>query len=114
MPTDHIYDGYDLSKVINGTGKSERDVVFYYRGTRVFAVRKGEFKAHFITKTAYGVMDEKVLDQPLLFNLDQDPAEKYNLAKQYPEIISEIRNVLQEHLNTLTEVENQHEKINRL
>lgn len=113
MPKDHIYDGYDLSKVVYGTGRSERDVVFYYRGTRVFAVRKGEFKAHFITKTAYGVMDEKVLDQPLLFNLNHDPAEQYNLAKEYPEIISEIRNVLRDHLNTLTEVENQHEKIIR-
>ena len=113
MPKGKIYDGYDLSKVIDGTGSSERDVVFYYRGTRVFAVRKGEFKAHFITKTAYGVMDEKVLDQPLLFNLNHDPAEQYNLAKEYPEIISEIRNVLRDHLNTLTEVENQHEKIIR-
>jgi len=58
-------------------------------------------------------MDEKVLDQPLLFNLNHDPAEQYNLAKEYPEIISEIRKVLREHLNTLTEVENQHEKMNR-
>jgi arylsulfatase A-like enzyme len=54
LPSDRIYDGYDLYPVLAGTGNSPRDNVFYYRGTEVYAVRKGAYKAHFITKLEYG------------------------------------------------------------
>jgi len=49
LPDDRIYDGYDLFPVLSGTGESPRDVVYYYRGTHVFAIRNGQFKAHFIS-----------------------------------------------------------------
>ena len=39
-----------------------------------------------------------------------DPGEKYNIAEEHPEVIQEIRKVLEEHLLTLEEVENQLEK----
>ena len=107
-----------------GTGKGERECVFYYRGEQVYAVRKGNYKAHFITQLEYGsktahpitepALDIKntpaVLDQPLLYNLSIDPAEKYNIADQHPEVIQEIRMALEEHLSSLIEVENQLEK----
>lgn len=124
LPLDRIYDGYDISPLLLGTGKGERDLVFYYRGEQVYAVRKGDYKAHFITQLEYGSrtahpitdteMDIKgtptVLDQPLLYNLSLDPAEKYNIADEHPEVIAEIRAALEEHLNSLEKVENQLEK----
>lgn len=114
MPKDRIYDGYDLSKVICGTGKSGRDIVYYYRGTRVFAIRKGAYKAHFVTKSAYGRDDEKKHDPPLLFNLETDPSEKYDIASQHPDVIEDIEKVLEDHLKTLTPVENQLAKTQRV
>ena len=113
VPKDRIYDGYDLSKLIYRTGRSEREVVFYYRGTRVFAIRKGEFKAHFITKTAYGANDEKMYDPPLLFNLNHDPSEKYNIVSEFPEVVKDIKEELIKHESTLTKVENQFSKIKK-
>jgi arylsulfatase A-like enzyme len=124
LPDDRIYDGCDISPVLLGTGKGEREVVFYYRGQQVYAIRKGNYKAHFITQLEYGsatahpitdppmdiVNTPTLLEQPLLYDVNIDPGEKYNIAEDHPEVIAEIRKVLEEHLLTLEEVENQLEK----
>ena len=110
MPEDRIYDGYDISPVIFGTGPNPRNVVFYYRDTEVFAIRKGSYKAHFITQPEYGNSERTIHDPPLLFNLDVDPSEKYDIAKDHPDVIAEIRKILEDHLSTIQPVENQLEK----
>jgi arylsulfatase A-like enzyme len=124
LPKDREYDGYDLSPVLFGSGKSPRNTVFYYHGTQVRAIRMGDFKAHFIIQNEYGsqtahpitsppleIPNQKtVLDKPLLFNLATDPGERYNIAENHPEIIAEIRKILEAHLATLKPVENQLEK----
>ena len=110
LPNDRIYDGFDISSVIFGTGPDPRDVVFYYRDTQVYAIRKGAYKAHFITQPAYGSDIKTIQDPPLLYNLNVDPSEKYNIAEKHPKVIAEIKKILQEHLSTLVPVENQLEK----
>ncbi len=110
LPGDRLYDGYDISPVIFGTGGSERQVVYYYRGTRVFAIRKGSYKAHFMTRPEYGDPTVTTHDPPLLYNLNIDPAEEYNIAEENPGVISEIKNILEKHLSTVVPVENQLEK----
>lgn len=110
LPSDRMYDGYDLSPVLSGTGKSPRDVVYYYRGTQVYAIRKGEFKAHFITQPEYGSNEKTVHEIPLLYNLNIDPSEKINIAEKHPEVIVKMKKILEEHMSTLVPVENQLEK----
>lgn len=110
LPDDRIYDGYDISPVMFGTGPNPRDVVFYYRDTEVFAIRKGVYKAHFITQPEYGSSKRTIHDPPLLYNLNVDPSEKHDIAEKHPEIITEIKKILAEHLSTLLPVENQLEK----
>ncbi len=124
LPNDRTYDGYDISPLLFGTGKSPRDVVFYYRGEQVYAIRKGDFKAHFITQNEYGSQtahpitdtsmeitdDPTIHETPLLYNVNIDPSEKFNIAEEHPEVIAEIRKVLEEHLAGLEPVENQLEK----
>jgi len=124
LPDDRIYDGYDMSPFMFGTGASVRDIVWFYRGTEVYAVRKGNYKAHFITQLEYGTktahfitrpesdveIDRKFHDTPLLFNLAVDPSERYNVAEDHPEIIAGIKKALEEHLSTIIPVENQLEK----
>lgn len=112
VPGDRVYDGQDISPALLGTGTSGRNVVFYYRGTRIFAVRKGPYKAHFITKTAYGKDDEIQHDPPLLFHLEHDPSELYNVADQQPGVIAEIRAEIEKHQQSLEPVENQLQKRN--
>jgi arylsulfatase A len=112
VPGDRVYDGRDISPALFGTGHSGREAVFYYRGTRIFAVRKGPYKAHFITKSAYGADDEMQHDPPLLYNLEHDPSELYNIADQHPEVIADIRAEIEKHRQTLEPVENQLQKRN--
>jgi arylsulfatase A-like enzyme len=110
LPYDRLYDGYDLSPVLTGTGGSPRSVVYYYRGTEIYALRKGAFKAHYITQGEYGPPAKTVHDPPLLFNLEVDPSEKVDIAESHPEVLLEMQKLLDQHRSTLTAVENQLEK----
>ncbi len=109
-PADRTLDGYDLSPVLMGTGKSPRDTMFFYRGTQLYAVRKGPFKAHFITQPAYGPGKPEHHDPPLLYHLEHDPGEKYNVAEKHPEAITAIRKVVEAHQAELVPGEPQLEK----
>lgn len=108
LPGDRVYDGYDLRPVLLGEGPSPRDAMFYYRGNELYAVRKGPFKAHFVTENAYGEDRRKTRhDPPLLFHLGLDPGERHDVAMRHPEVIDEIRRIAEAHLRTVEPVENQ-------
>ncbi|WP_036156508.1 sulfatase family protein [Maribacter forsetii] len=97
MPTDREMDGIDLSPVLFGDEESPRNEVFYYRGPELYAVRVGAYKAHFITEAGYKLDTREEHNPPLLFNIEEDPSEKYDLAKKQPEEITKIMQVVKEH-----------------
>jgi arylsulfatase A len=89
-----------------GTGESERKVMFFYRGTRLMAVRKGPWKAHFITQAGYGEAAKKH-DPPLLFHLEHDPSEKYDVAQNHSAVIADIMKEVERHRATVKPVASQ-------
>jgi len=101
VPKDRVMDGFDLSPVLFGHGVSQRELMIYYRGDELFAIRKVSFNAHFQTAPGYASpgapMKFEPHDPPLLFNLAQDPSEKIEIAKDHPEIIAEIQRELEKH-----------------
>ncbi len=98
IPDDRVLDGMDLSPVLLGQGDSPRNEVFYYSGRDLFAMRVGPYKAHFITQEAYVFNAEKVQhNPPLLFNIEEDPSERFNIAEKHPEVIAEIQKALESH-----------------
>jgi len=101
LPDENMLDGVDISPALLGTGPSPRNVMFFYRGAKIYAVRKGWYKAHYITKPAYGKGGETKHDPPLLFHLGHDPAEKFNVAEKHPEVIDDIRKEVGLHLANL-------------
>ncbi len=107
VPDDREIDGVDLRPVLFGEGESPRDSLIYYRGQEIYAARKGQFKAHFITKPAYGGGETEHHDPPLLYHLGHDPSEQYNIADKHPEVIEEIRKMVEEHKKTVEPVEDQ-------
>ncbi len=107
IPKDRIVDGLDLSPAIFGQGPSPRKTMFNYRGARIYAVRKGSFKAHFITQPAYTPGEAVEHDPPLLYNLDHDPSEKYDIAKNHPDVIADIRKEVEKHNKALVKGEDQ-------
>ena len=97
LPDDRIIDGLDLSPVLFGTGSSPRETMFFYRGTRLYAVRHGPFKAHWITQSAYGPDAPQEHNPPLLFHLGHDPSEQFNVAGNHPEILQSMADIVQRH-----------------
>jgi arylsulfatase A-like enzyme len=98
-PDDRIVDGRNLLPLLTEESSDEvRDAYFFYRGTKLYAVRMGSWKAHFITQWAYEPDDEYTEhDPPLLFDLDHDPSEQFNLAEENPEVIARIREAVEVH-----------------
>ena len=113
VPTDRVIDGLDISPALFAAGPSPRDTMFFYRGTRVFAARVGNYKAHFITKAAYGSTAETHHDPPLLYHLGHDPGEQWDLARRHRDVIQRIRQVVDEHRASVKPVENQLVKKNQ-
>ena len=89
-PADRPIDGISLLPILQGAGPGERNVFFYYRDTKLFAVRKGPYKVHYVTQTGYGPAKPEVHNPPLLFNLEQDPAERFDIGKDHPDVIADI------------------------
>ncbi|RJP18895.1 MAG: twin-arginine translocation signal domain-containing protein [Candidatus Omnitrophota bacterium] len=107
-PEDRVIDGVDLRPALFGTGPGPRDLMFFYRGQQLYAVRKGEYKAHFTTELSYYKDNKKTYhDPPLLYHLGHDPSEKYDIAKDHPDVIADIRREVEKHEATLIPVEDQ-------
>jgi arylsulfatase A len=113
LPQDRTIDGLDLTPVLTGKGPSPRDTMFYYRGTRLFAVRKGPFKAHFFTQAGYGQPKPEEHKPPLLYHLGHDPSERFDVGKDNPTVVAELSKLAAAHRETMKPAENQLEKLLR-
>ena len=97
LPEGRVLDGVDMSPILFGEGPSRRSTMFYYRGEQLYAVRSGAFKAHLITQPAYVPGKAERHDPPLLYNLEHDPSEKYEVGSRHPEVLAAIREEIQRH-----------------
>lgn len=96
-PADRPIDGHDISGLLKGDERSPRDTYFFYRDTQLYAVRKGAFKAHYLTRTGYGQAPAVRHDPPLLFNLEVDPSETTDVAAAHPGVVREIAAITERH-----------------
>jgi arylsulfatase A len=102
LPADRTIDGVDLRAPLTGTGPSPRRVLFYYWDSELRAVRKGAYKAHFITSGAYGEGDPRLEhNPPLLFNVAEDPGERHNIAAAHPDIVADLIKEAEAHRKTV-------------
>lgn len=108
---DKTYDGYDLMPVLKGGEQNPRQELIYYHGYRVFAARKGDYKLLYYSNNPRGYPGNiQPLEKPQLFNVMEDPGERFDLAEQFPEKIDEITAMVEEHKATVIPVESQLEK----
>jgi len=107
VPDDRVMDGYDLTPVLFGTGKSPRNQMIFYRGTRVFAARVGDYKAHYFTRSGYRDKTETPHDPPLLYHLGHDPGEHWDIAADHPDVLAAIQKAVDAHKATVKPVKNQ-------
>lgn len=96
-----IIDGQNILPVLKNEKAINHEPFIFYRGNKVFAIRDGKWKAHFITQTAYPNGPLVYHAPPLLYNLNVDPSEKYDLASQNPEVINRISIIKETHEKTI-------------
>jgi len=101
LPDDRVIDGLDLTPVLTGRGPGPREIMFYYNTNQLCAVRRGPFKAHWMTYSRLGSAGAQTHDPPLLFHLGHDPGERFNIAAQHPEVIADLRRIREEHQRRL-------------
>ena len=101
LPDDRQIDGYDLTPVLMRDAPSPRQVLIYYRDDDFTAPRKGPWKLHFKTQAGYGQNEPEVHQPPLLFQIEIDPSEQFDLAHQHPEIVSELMSEAEAHRATI-------------
>lgn len=111
VPADRPIDGVDMAPLLFGKGPGLRDVFFYYRGTQLYGVRKGAFKAHFYTRTGYGSAPAEEHNPPALFNLAHDPGERFDVADKHPDVLADIAREVANHRAGLVPPESQLEDV---
>jgi len=86
-------DGQPLDNLFVNKGKG-REVFFYFGvNHELFAVRKGKWKLHVKTYSQLAI-DYFNGTLPLLFDLDTDPSEKYNVAAKHGALVRELTQLI--------------------
>lgn len=99
-PSDRAIDGRDISDLIHGKegAKSPTEAFYYYAHTQLMAVRSGKWKLHLSRKVntmqRWNIYhrESDIIDftKPLLYDLEQDPGEKNNLAGKFPDTVGKL------------------------
>lgn len=96
QPTDRVIDGIDMRPLLFDR-KPYRDSIFFYEGDELRAVRHNNYKAHYITHDGYSKEPPVKHDPPLLMQVEQDPSEKFDRAKDHPEEMKAIERIIGMH-----------------
>lgn len=102
-PTDRVIDGHDIGDLIHGVAdaKTPTDAFYFYRRTRLEAVRSGKWKLHVprpVDKqwAKFSKAEDAVaVTSPLLFDLDADIGESNDVADQHPEVVTALTKLIQ-------------------
>ena len=107
LPTGRTLDGRDIRPYLNSSQfpGNVPDFSFVYTGYEqnpAYAARKGQWKlhTHLYSQTGknYGFASDSstrlALGTPILFNVETDPSERYNVAVANPAIVSMLQTVL--------------------
>jgi arylsulfatase A-like enzyme len=97
LPDDRVIDGVNILPLLTGTGGAQREAYFFYRGAQLFAARVGKWKAHYSTQAGYGTPDAERHDPPVLFDVEADPGESYNVAAEHPDALQQIAAAVEKH-----------------
>lgn len=98
-------DGNNIADILTGKSDKATDIVYYYENNDLYAIRKGAYKLHFKTHASYSPKPADVHNPPLLYNVEHDPSEKFEIGKQHPEVIEALTAAYKKHLETVTPVD---------
>ena len=97
LPAGISYDGADIAALLFDRQPLTERPFLYFRGETPYALRLGSWKAHFITEGGWGVPGgRETHDPPLLFNLHEDPSERFNRADKHADVVERMQHVFKE------------------
>ncbi len=103
LPTGRTLDGRDIRPFLNSTifPGTVPDFSFIYTGAsnnQIYGARKGAWKLHTKlysqTGNNYGFTASDA--DPLLFNVEHDPGERFDVSDQYPDEVTPLQTLLQD------------------
>jgi len=103
LPSDRVIDGHDIGDLMRGKERatSPTDAYYFYRRTRLEAVRAGKWKLHAARpadpKWGYysKAEDNPAIPTPLLYDLHADIGETTDVAKEHPEVVERLSSLLE-------------------
>ncbi|MEP4077297.1 sulfatase [Haloferula sp.] len=107
VPEDRVIDGLDISDVFLGTQTELDRPFFFYQHQALRAVRQGDWKLHLphskLDRTKEGEIwqshvpkaDRPYLEELTLYNLKEDIGETTNVAKDHPELVGQLLELLE-------------------
>jgi len=116
VPRDREMDGVSLVPVLRGQREQVRDVLFYYQGTRLSAVRKGPWKAYVAMPPRAQPEGAPPPRAPAgggsptpgaLYNLNADPSEQFDVAAANPAVLADLQREAERHRLTVKPVTSQ-------
>ena len=90
LPRDRKIDGEDLRELLFEGAPSPRKNMAFFRRDELQAYRSGPWKIHFKTQPENGGQSSPPLDIPLLYHLENDPSEQFDLSSQHPELLKRL------------------------
>lgn len=97
LPRDRKLDSLDLSQTLLGQSASPRTEMFYWTRAELHAVRQGPWKMHVKLREPVNYGQGNVPESPLLYHVEHDISEKYDLADQRPDVVSRLKELMARH-----------------
>lgn len=101
LPAGRTLDGRDIRPYLNPAAFAGAvpDFAFVYTGSNwntYYAARKGPWKLHqaLYSQTGNNYGFAATASNPLLFNVEQDPHERFNVAVSHPEVVADLNAVI--------------------
>ena len=102
-------DGVDIRKTFFENSNVRTDI-HYYRQDTLIALRHKEWKIYIKDPNPWDDGPTQK-DMPLLYNVEQDPSEKYDIAKSNQKIISMLEDISLDHIQSIKKIPSQYEQI---
>ena len=93
IPAETVIDGMDIMPLLQARQKSPRRQLLFYKGKRLEAIRLGDWKYRYSPHYREEALKEKAF-YPELYNLKDDPGERFNRYEEHPETVENMHKLL--------------------
>ena len=102
-------DGMDISNTFFNNTPIREDI-HYYRQDTLVGIRHNEWKMYINDPNPW---DDELpqKDMPALYHIEHDPSEKYNIAKNNPEIVKKMKDLFNKHILSIPKMPSKYGKI---